>query len=78
MSDGAWSLQSTSCDVGQTSACSIQSPPWSLSFSLQTHPPAFGYTQIYSLVVFTLHQLEGERKGIFLYMNCLGDFLQLL
>lgn len=42
------------------------------------HPPAFCYTQIYSLAVFTLHQLEGKRKGIFLYMNCLGDFLQLL
>lgn len=53
-------------------------PSWSLYSSLQTHPPAFCYTQIYSLVVFTLHQLEGERKGIFLYMNCLGDFLQLL
>lgn len=53
-------------------------PSWSLYFSLQTRPSAFCYTQIYSLVVFTLHQLEGERKGIFLYMNCLGDFLQLL
>lgn len=44
---------------------------------LQIDTPAFHFTQFYSVVVFTLHQLEGKRKGIFLYINCLGDFLQL-
>lgn len=50
----------------------------SLCFSLQIDTPAFCFTWFYSVVVFTLHQLQGGRKGIFLYINCLGDFLQLL